>query len=216
MIQGHFRSLLTGGTLSCEMQNCCPEQYPRQEGPPVCAVCCQGYNVCLVCCRGCWGVDCFMELVPGPTPCMLKGIGVDIDLKNATRKETCGLDPGHSYWLEPFNDDNGVREDDIECAIRSALDVKLEFWAPCIDGKPLQMTKLTFPSDPGNFYYTCKANPTWTRGSLQTQIVCYTVGTKVDRKSILVKNIAVRNSISPAWYLCVWLLCWVLILQLNQ
>lgn len=113
-----------------------------------------------------------MDLVPGPTSCMLQPFGVEIQAKNESRKATCGLDPQDSYWLGPFKNEEGIVENGINCVNGLPSDVAFTVWAPCVKGMPTQIARLQF-TEPMPDDYSCMSNPTCDHGSFNSHLVCY-------------------------------------------
>lgn len=113
-----------------------------------------------------------MDLVPGPTTCMLEPFGVDVQLHNESRKATCGLDPQDSYWLKPFKNEEPVIKNGINCVNGLPTNVYFTVWAPCVNGVPTQIARLQF-TEPMPDDYTCMSNPICDKGSFNSHLVCY-------------------------------------------
>lgn len=123
-------------------------------------------------CSFCHGKTCKMNLIPGPTNCMLSAYGVDVQVWNETRKETCGLDSEYSYWLAPFQSYTPENDSDADCVTGLTAEVSLWYWAPCLDGAPRLRTELSFTKHMGS-NYSCFFNPQCSDKAFKSEIICY-------------------------------------------
>lgn len=114
-----------------------------------------------------------MDLTPGLTTCMLRAYGVDVQLKNETRKATCGLDPAFSYWLKRFKTESHF-ETEVNCVTGLHSDIDIGYWSPCVNGAPRLHSELLFKEPfPGD--YRCFFNPMCVNGTFSSHTVCYSL-----------------------------------------
>lgn len=149
-----------------------------------------------------------MDLVPGPTACILTAYGVNIQTWNETRAETCGLDIDDSYWLVPFQNHPPPRDGSTNCITGLTEDISLLYWAPCIDGSPMLRSELSFPKHMGS-NYSCLWNPQCLDRTFKSEIICYVPSNSSDvevLKSAKGEAASQHRFIPPVFFIIFWCL----------
>lgn len=125
--------------------------------------------------RGCSGQSCHIENSYAETLCLLESYGIDVNVHNESRRETCGLDPVDSAWLIP--DSEHAKKPVIgssDCQDIFVKGVKYYNKVECVDDRPELHSTLVFPEDwdMGKNPYTCYINPTCSHHRFKSMTVC--------------------------------------------
>lgn len=103
---------------------------------------------------------------------MLENQGIDMDPKNTTKSDTCGLDPVTAAAAlgrhQVPHSSNG------ECLFGLPRGVSFHSNYECKKGKLQSSLILTFPG-PMEQTFTCVYNPTCMEGGYESHILCYTL-----------------------------------------
>lgn len=156
-------------------------------------------------CRNCSGSQCLLSLYPENSPCMLEAYGVDVQIKNASRKATCGLNAEDSHWLYP-------RDSNLQGSSATSIGqqievnhgsetwdlhdlppgVSMESWCPCQDGVPSEVIHLKFPKSLGSSF-TCVGSPACLCRKFSFHFMCYSTDCREDEMDNVRKNDARFN-----------------------
>lgn len=127
--------------------------------------------------RDCFGNECLARQSARTTDCLLRGFGVQVDAKNLTRRDSCGLKTEDAHWLEPSvavaskQGKNG----EPRCSSANPAGVEIEYWVDCVDGELEHRFNIKFVSgwQPGDYRYSCIASPTCVDKVYLAAIICY-------------------------------------------
>lgn len=123
----------------------------------------------------CSGRRCIMNFLHAPVTCFFQNFGVDVDVKNASRRATCGFRPEESFWLKPgpnpfaLPSKNGSSS---TCVSATPPDVSSEMWAPCRDGEPRLRLRMTFKRRMAK-KYTCVLSHTCIDSVEHNKFACF-------------------------------------------
>ncbi|GMH44783.1 hypothetical protein BSKO_12735 [Bryopsis sp. KO-2023] len=125
--------------------------------------------------ENCSGQQCTLIYKRGPSSCFFNNHGIEIDVKNASRAETCGFAPEDSSWLKPGDNPfaHPSSNDKVGCVSSTPAGVKSEMWAPCDGGEPRLRVRYTFSKEMPDEPYTCFSIPTCMNKVPRSILVCY-------------------------------------------
>ncbi|GMH44785.1 hypothetical protein BSKO_12737 [Bryopsis sp. KO-2023] len=120
----------------------------------------------------CVGKDSYQK-----TACFLESYGISVDIKNKTRRKTCGLDPSDKIWLEPAVNPVALKTNgEVSCDLATPPGVISQIWAECVDGRPELRHHLHFMEERKMLKdrnFTCLINPTCIKGRQEATFLCY-------------------------------------------
>ncbi|GMH44784.1 hypothetical protein BSKO_12736 [Bryopsis sp. KO-2023] len=131
--------------------------------------------------RNCTQEYCVAENSYPETVCLLESYAIPVDIKNKTRRATCGLDPSDKIWLEPTLNFAAIKtsSENVSCSVVTPAGVSSHIWVDCVNGRPEFRYRLLFSEDrklKKKRPFACVIIPTCIQNQWNSMMVCYKEG----------------------------------------